>query len=69
MTFYYHMYGSSINTLNIYSNGKVVFQERDPLGDVWTKGSVTLNGNRNVRTKYFEYMKLIIRVSRTENEL
>jgi len=49
MSFYYHMYGKTINTLKIYSNSKEIFNKRGDQGNAWHKASVTLiDGNRNV---------------------
>jgi trypsin len=48
MSFYYHMYGQTINRLNLYNNGKVVWNMQGQQGNAWKKASVTLNGNKNV---------------------
>ena len=48
MTFYYHMYGTNIDALNIYCNNVKVYTRKGPQGNVWKKDSVTLNGNKNV---------------------
>ncbi|KAK3755006.1 hypothetical protein QZH41_001976 [Actinostola sp. cb2023] len=48
MTFYYHMYGQTINQLNIYNNNKKIFEKRGKQGNAWHKASVSLKGNRDV---------------------
>jgi len=48
MTFYYHMYGQTINQLNIYNNNKKIFEKRGNQGNAWHKASVNLKGDSDV---------------------
>ena len=52
MTFFYHMYGSGIGTLNIYLKaqnqlGPSVWTESGDHGNQWNKGQATINSNSN----------------------
>ena len=42
MTFYYHMYGSTIGELNVYNNGSKVWSRKGPQGNQWYKATVKL---------------------------
>lgn len=49
LTFYYHMYGTDINTLNLYAAvgnifGTPIFTLTGSKGDMWHKASVNLPG-------------------------
>ncbi|XP_071492675.1 MAM and LDL-receptor class A domain-containing protein 1-like isoform X9 [Diadema antillarum] len=52
LTFWYHMYGGTINSLNVYksasstaSGGDVLFSRTGQVGDVWNEAQVTMNNN------------------------
>ncbi|XP_078348020.1 uncharacterized protein LOC144633100 [Oculina patagonica] len=40
LTFYYHMYGASMGTLNVYINGRIVFTATGNKGSTWLKADV-----------------------------
>lgn len=40
LQFYYHMYGSSMGTLNVYIHGRNVFSASGDKGDRWLKANV-----------------------------
>ena len=40
LTFYYHMYGSSMGTLNVYAGSKKIFTKSGNQGNKWYKASV-----------------------------
>ena len=42
LEFYYHMYGSTIGTLNVFSGNVVVFSLSGSQGDYWTKVEKTI---------------------------
>ena len=41
--FYYHMYGASMGTLNVYVNGRKVFTASGDKGNMWLKANVDVN--------------------------
>lgn len=47
LEFYYHMYGSHVNTLNVYLNNthqsKLIWSLKKEQGDSWKKAQVPLN--------------------------
>ena len=45
-SFYYHMYGNTINTLNIYSRGQKVWSKNGNQGNVWRKASFSISAGR-----------------------
>lgn len=45
MTFYYHMFGGHINTLNVYADTRLIWSRSTNQGNVWRKGSVTVAGS------------------------
>ena len=45
LTFYYHMYGSSMGTLNVFSGNTAIFTASGNNGDYWRKVAKTLNSN------------------------
>lgn len=62
LKFYYHMYGSHINTLNVYiesgSNlGSAVWTRKGTQGNQWLQASVVINTTTgfNVSTSVFLY--------------
>lgn len=48
LTFYYHMYGDTINTLNVYNGNAWVFHKSGNQGNVWLEAKVSLTLQRNV---------------------
>ena len=48
LTFYYHMYGPTINTLNVYNGNSTVFSKSGDQGSVWLKAKISLNLQSNV---------------------
>ena len=48
LTFYYHMYGDAINTLNVYNGNAWVFRKSGNQGNVWLEAKVSLTLQRNV---------------------
>ena len=52
LSFYYHMYGSDIGSLNVSINSKQVFSRSGNKGNQWFKASVTISsivGSHQVR--------------------
>ena len=43
LSFYYHMYGSSMGTLNIYVNGLLVWHLSGDQGNQWKKAVIPVN--------------------------
>ena len=44
LTFWYHMFGTHINTLNVYQDKTVIWSRSQNQGNIWKKGTVTLKG-------------------------
>ena len=42
LTFYYHMFGATINTLNVYNGNTEVFTKSGNQGNVWLFANVTM---------------------------
>ena len=42
LKFYYHMYGETINTLNVYNGNNKTFNQSRNQGDVWVKANITM---------------------------
>ena len=42
LKFYYHMYGDTINTLNVYSGNTQMFSRSGKQGDEWLKAEITM---------------------------
>ena len=42
LTFYYHMYGNTTGTLNVFSGSKVVFSASGNKGNYWQKAERTI---------------------------
>lgn len=47
-SFYYHMYGTNINRLNIYNRGKVIWTMAGNQGNSWKKAEVSITGDYDV---------------------
>lgn len=43
LRFFYHMYGASMGTLNVYINGKTVFTASGNKGNVWLRKDIDVN--------------------------
>ena len=43
LTFYYHMYGYAINTLNVFNGNTKVFTKSGEQGNEWFTANVTMN--------------------------
>ena len=48
LKFYYHMYGETINTLNVYNGNTTVFTKWGNQGDVWLIAKVNIILESNV---------------------
>ena len=48
LTFYYHMYGDTINSLNVYSGNSKIFYKYKNQGNVWLKAKMSLTLQRKV---------------------
>ena len=42
LTFYYHMYGAAMGTLNVFSGNALVFQTSGNHGNHWKKAEATI---------------------------
>ncbi|KAL9985328.1 hypothetical protein ACROYT_G007718 [Oculina patagonica] len=49
LSFYYHMYGKTINQLNIYNRGKVIWTMTGEQGNAWKKAEVSISGNYDLK--------------------
>ena len=47
-SFYYHMYGLNIKTLNVYNGDEVIWTKSGDQGDAWHKAEVTIIGDFDV---------------------
>lgn len=56
MSFYYHMLGTHVNTLNVYNNSTLIWTRSNNQANIWWKGSVTLKGS----TKPYEVVLLAL---------
>ena len=45
-SFYYHMYGNTTNTLNIYSRGQKVWSKSGNQGNVWKRDNFSIGAGR-----------------------
>lgn len=48
LSFYYHMYGGTINRLNIYNNGQIIWTKEGNQGNSWNKGELEISGDYDV---------------------
>ena len=53
LRFYYHMYGDTINTLNVYNGNTEMFTESGNQGNVWLSAKKTMTLKRKVSCNYF----------------
>ena len=52
LKFYYHMYGETINTLNVYNGNTTIFTKSGNQGNVWLTAKITLTLQSNVSCIY-----------------
>ena len=45
LEFYYHMYGDTMGTLNVFSGGAIVFNVSGNHGNHWIKAEITIKWN------------------------
>ena len=55
-TFYYHMYGSSMGTLNVFNGNVTIFTMTGDQGDYWRKVTRTVHFNHVVSISLLLYM-------------
>ena len=59
LVFYYHMYGDTIGTLNVYSGYELVFNVSGNQGNYWIRARETIHLRHSVSFKvYSEFIKL-----------
>ena len=51
LKFYYHMYGSTMGTLTVFSGNLVVFNASGNHGNYWNEANANIYLNRNVSFK------------------
>ena len=56
LTFYYHMYGSSMGTLNVFNGNVTIFTMAGDQGNYWRKVTRTVNLNDLVSIFFLLYM-------------
>ena len=42
LSFYYHMYGDTVHTLNVFNGGTKVFTKSGDQGNLWLKGKISI---------------------------
>lgn len=42
LSFYYHMYGDTVHTLNVFNGGTKVFTKSGDQGNLWLKGKINI---------------------------
>lgn len=58
-SFYYHMYGKYINSLNIYNGRQLIWNMKGEQGNSWKKAEVSISGDYNVsvhETSHFVFL-------------
>jgi len=53
LTFFYHMYGSSMGTLNVFNGNITIFTASGDHGNYWTKFARTVNSSDLVSIRKF----------------
>ena len=53
LDFYYHMYGGTIGTLNVYSGNELVFSVSRNQGNYWIRARTTIYLRNNVSLIHF----------------
>ena len=53
LKFYYHMYGATINTLNVYNGHTPILTKGGNQGNVWLIAKFTMNLQSKVSSSYF----------------
>ena len=51
LRFYYHMYGDTINTLNVYNGNTEVFTKSGNQGNIWLPAKITMTLQSKVSSK------------------
>ena len=59
LVFYYHMYGDTIETLNVYSGSELVFNISGNQGFHWIRAMKTIYLRNNVSLIWFEKSRLM----------
>ena len=47
LSFYYHMYGDTVHTLNVFNGGTKVFTKSGNQGNLWLKGKISITTLQN----------------------
>jgi len=55
LRFYYHMYGETINTLNVYNGNTEIFTKSGNQGNVWLFAKVTVTLQSEVSSIHILY--------------
>ena len=55
LKFYYHMYGDTINTLNVYKGNKTIFMKWGNQGKEWLLAKITTNLESKVSLAVMPY--------------
>ena len=55
LKFYYHMYGATINTLNVYNGNAEIFTKSGNQGNVWLFANVTMGLRSEVSSIHILY--------------
>ena len=58
LVFYYHMYGDTIGTLNVYSGNELVFNVSGNQGLYWIRAMKTIYSRNNVSLILFASQKI-----------
>ena len=60
LSFYYHMYGGSINRLNIYNNGQRIWTKEANQGNSWNKGELEISGDYDVSVVEYDVSVILM---------
>lgn len=60
LKFYYHMYGDTVNTLNVYNGNTTIFTKSGNHGNQWMVTKVSMTLQSNVSYIYFFTMSFIL---------
>ena len=55
LSFYYHMYGDTVHTLNVFNGGTKVFTKSGNQGNLWLKGKISITTLQNKVSCLFMY--------------
>ena len=53
LKFYYHMYGQTVNTLNVYNGHAKIFTESGNQGNIWLSAKITTTLQSKASSSYF----------------